>query len=160
MLVRYGKKIWLTEFAKCCTHEENEIIDFVKVHLISLIMEGSKKYFKTRISSQDLRPQNMFIDTHGLSRDTMKRIMTETGMWIQRMAFLKTTAQNLQKLAELTILCDNVLENVLQSLPCICRNQENVQLIKRIKVMSQIPKWNHNILCGSWTSLVFPTRFW
>ena len=102
----------------------------------------------------------MFIDTHGLSRDTMKRIITETGMWIQRMAFLKTTAQNLQKLAELTILCDNVLENVLQSLPCICRNQEYVQLIKRIKVVSQIPKWDHNILCGSWTSSVFPTRFW
>ena len=28
---RYGKKIWLTEFAKCCTHEESEVIDFVKV---------------------------------------------------------------------------------------------------------------------------------
>jgi len=27
---RYGKKIWLTEFAKCCTHDENEVIDFVK----------------------------------------------------------------------------------------------------------------------------------
>ena len=28
---RYGKKVWLTEFAKCCTHDENEIIEFVKV---------------------------------------------------------------------------------------------------------------------------------
>merc|ERR1712241_486130 len=27
---RYGKKIWLTEFAKCCTHDENEVIEFVK----------------------------------------------------------------------------------------------------------------------------------
>ena len=27
---RYGKKIWLTEFAKCCTHDEDEIMDFVK----------------------------------------------------------------------------------------------------------------------------------
>jgi len=27
---RYGKKIWLTEFAKCCTHDQNEVIDFVK----------------------------------------------------------------------------------------------------------------------------------
>jgi len=27
---RYGKKIWLTEFAKCCTHDESEVIDFVK----------------------------------------------------------------------------------------------------------------------------------
>jgi len=27
---RYGKKIWLTEFAKCCTRDENEVIDFVK----------------------------------------------------------------------------------------------------------------------------------
>jgi len=27
---RYGKKIWLTEFAKCCTHDEEEVIDFMK----------------------------------------------------------------------------------------------------------------------------------
>ena len=31
---RYGKKIWLTEFAKCCTHDKNEVIDFVKVCLM------------------------------------------------------------------------------------------------------------------------------
>ena len=31
LVQRFGKKIWLTEFAKCCTHDENEIIDFVKV---------------------------------------------------------------------------------------------------------------------------------
>ena len=30
---RYGKKIWLTEFAKCCTHDENEIIEYAKVSL-------------------------------------------------------------------------------------------------------------------------------
>ena len=30
---RYGKKIWLTEFAKCCTHDKSEVIDFVKVRL-------------------------------------------------------------------------------------------------------------------------------
>ena len=29
--MRYGRKVWLTEFAKCCTHDENEVIDFVKV---------------------------------------------------------------------------------------------------------------------------------
>ena len=29
---RYGRKIWLTEFAKCCTKDENEVLDFVKVY--------------------------------------------------------------------------------------------------------------------------------
>ena len=28
---RYGKKIWLTEFAVCCTREEEDVINFVKV---------------------------------------------------------------------------------------------------------------------------------
>ena len=28
---KYGKKIWLTEFAKCCTRDENEVINFMKV---------------------------------------------------------------------------------------------------------------------------------
>ena len=27
---RYGKKIWLTEFAVCCTRDENAVIEFVK----------------------------------------------------------------------------------------------------------------------------------
>jgi len=27
---RYGRKIWLTEFAKCCTKDQNEVVDFVK----------------------------------------------------------------------------------------------------------------------------------
>jgi len=27
---RYGKQIWLTEFAKCCTHDVNEVLDFLK----------------------------------------------------------------------------------------------------------------------------------
>ena len=31
MMTRYGKKIWLTEFAKCCTKDESEVIDFMKV---------------------------------------------------------------------------------------------------------------------------------
>ena len=30
---RYGKKIWLTEFAKCCTHDENEIMEYARVSL-------------------------------------------------------------------------------------------------------------------------------
>ena len=29
-VLRYGKKVWLTEFAKCCTRDEQEVIDFVK----------------------------------------------------------------------------------------------------------------------------------
>ena len=28
---RYGKKIWLTEFAKCCTRDKSEVEEFVKV---------------------------------------------------------------------------------------------------------------------------------
>ena len=28
---RYGKKIWLTEFAVCCTRDEEDVINFVKV---------------------------------------------------------------------------------------------------------------------------------
>ena len=28
---RYGRKIWLTEFAVCCTRDENVVLDFVKV---------------------------------------------------------------------------------------------------------------------------------
>ena len=31
LLFRYGKKVWLTEFAKCCTRDQDEVIDFVKV---------------------------------------------------------------------------------------------------------------------------------
>ena len=27
---RYGRKVWLTEFAVCCTREENVVTDFVK----------------------------------------------------------------------------------------------------------------------------------
>jgi len=27
---RFGKKIWLTEFAKCCTKDENQVLDFMK----------------------------------------------------------------------------------------------------------------------------------
>ena len=33
---RYGKKIWLTEFAKCCTHDQSEVIDFMKVKVSSV----------------------------------------------------------------------------------------------------------------------------
>ena len=29
---RYGKKIWLTEFAVCCTRDEQDVINFVKVN--------------------------------------------------------------------------------------------------------------------------------
>lgn len=28
----FGKKIWLTEFAKCCTKDENQVLDFMKVN--------------------------------------------------------------------------------------------------------------------------------
>ena len=28
---RYGRKVWLTEFAVCCTREESIVTDFVKV---------------------------------------------------------------------------------------------------------------------------------
>ena len=31
---RYGKKIWLTEFAVCCTRDENAVIEFVEVRLL------------------------------------------------------------------------------------------------------------------------------
>ena len=31
-LLRYGRKVWLTEFAKCCTRDQDEVIDFVKVN--------------------------------------------------------------------------------------------------------------------------------
>ena len=29
--IRYGKKIWLTEFAVCCTRDEASVIEFAKV---------------------------------------------------------------------------------------------------------------------------------
>ena len=39
---RYGKKIWLTEFAVCCTREENDVINFVKVVFLMLeSLQGS-----------------------------------------------------------------------------------------------------------------------
>ena len=28
---RYGRKIWLTEFAVCCTHDQSKVTEFVKV---------------------------------------------------------------------------------------------------------------------------------
>ena len=33
---RYGRKIWLTEFAMCCTHDVKEVEDFVRVLLKSI----------------------------------------------------------------------------------------------------------------------------
>ena len=33
--LRFGLKIWLTEFAKCCTKDETEVSDFMKVMAVT-----------------------------------------------------------------------------------------------------------------------------
>lgn len=40
---RYGRKIWLTEFAKCCTRDQGEVETFMKVGKIqSKIFEQAR----------------------------------------------------------------------------------------------------------------------
>lgn len=34
MFIRYGRKIWLTEFAVANTHDKQKVIDFVKVSVL------------------------------------------------------------------------------------------------------------------------------
>ena len=52
---RYGRKIWLTEFAKCCTRDQKEVETFVKVRdpktkttLTRTVTDGAGHYPKTR----------------------------------------------------------------------------------------------------------------
>jgi len=59
---RYGKKIWLTEFAKCCTHDFDEIVDFAK-EIIPRLEEADFVYryswFITRYNEKD---KNRYVD--------------------------------------------------------------------------------------------------
>ena len=38
--LRFGLKIWLTEFAKCCTKDETEVSDFMKVKAVTYKMQS------------------------------------------------------------------------------------------------------------------------
>ena len=60
-LFRYGKKIWLTEFAKCCTHDEEEVIDFMKV------IDQRKNWSNENISFQ-------FLGDHSEARGRQLRL--------------------------------------------------------------------------------------
>jgi len=78
---RYGKKIWLTEFAMCCTHDENEIIDFVK-EIIPRLEAADFVYryswFITRYNEKD-SDGDWYLDAkNGLLKDDSSE-MTEVG---------------------------------------------------------------------------------
>ena len=54
---RYGLKIWLTEFAVCCTHDQEEVINFAKEIIPKLeAAEYVHRYswFSTRIHMKNL----------------------------------------------------------------------------------------------------------
>ena len=77
---RYGRKIWLTEFAMCCTHDVKEVEEFVRV-LLELINLRKLRYLVPhfiwekhilrlvlRASSHDWRQQTLSIATLGSSQ--------------------------------------------------------------------------------------------
>jgi hypothetical protein len=69
---RYGKKIWLTEFAKCCTRDQAEVETFMKV---SDDMSTCSPHFShpstSRPSFPDWRLLTMSTATLGSSPATM-----------------------------------------------------------------------------------------
>ena len=42
MFIRYGRKIWLTEFAVANTHDKQKVIDFVKVSVFEYLLVVSE----------------------------------------------------------------------------------------------------------------------
>ena len=50
---RYGRKIWLTEFALCCTHDVQDVKNFVRV-ILSKIMIGQICSFSPLLPQQQL----------------------------------------------------------------------------------------------------------
>ena len=64
---RYGKKIWLTEFAKCCTHDEDEIMDFVK-EIIPKLEEADYiyRYSWLEFDNFDINCKKRFLNIKGV----------------------------------------------------------------------------------------------
>ena len=105
---RYGKKIWLTEFAVCCTRDEQDVINFVKVKSNVCAV---KSRINCRTLYHDWRVQNMCSDTPGSSPGTMTNITEkETGILTLSTASSSMVAQNCLKLVSSTILCNQVID--------------------------------------------------
>ena len=74
---RYGRKVWLTEFAMCCTHDLKEVEEFVRVLLesfnencniqIHILIEKHTK-IEFRASSHGWRQQTLSTATLGSSQ--------------------------------------------------------------------------------------------
>merc|ERR1712189_120595 len=80
------------EFAKCCTHNLDEIV----------VLQ--------RKSFQDLKRQILFTDIHGLSQGTMKtRIKTVNGILMQRIPCLRKIQINFLKLEFYTTHCKSTI---------------------------------------------------
>ena len=75
---RYGRKIWLTEFAMCCTHDVKEVEEFVRVLLESFKMKNYPLQIQNiniefRASSHGWRQQTLSTVTLGSSQGKQKK---------------------------------------------------------------------------------------
>jgi len=79
---RYGKKIWLTEFAKCCTHNLDEIVDFAK-EIIPRLEEADFVYryswFITRYNENNYQDGEWYLDPKNALFEKNSNQLSEVG---------------------------------------------------------------------------------
>ena len=111
---RYGKKIWLTEFAKCCTRNQAEVETFVKVWDATTFSKMYCIFF--RPSFPGWRLLIMSTATHGSLLGIMRRISkllmpvkqdpVMTGTWTRSMLSLLKIQLNYLLLVNCTMTFD------------------------------------------------------
>ena len=78
---RYGLKIWLTEFAVCCTHDQSDVINFAKEIIPKLEAADfvhRYSWFSTRIHQKNLLRSDSNEDWF-LDPDINSLFVNETG---------------------------------------------------------------------------------
>ena len=129
---RYGLKIWLTEFAKCCTRDEAEVLNFVKV-TSKQIINSSLSNSNTRKSFQGWNKQILCTNILGSSPDLTR---------------------NMDMMKMIGILTLSIVCLVMEDLVPPCLPLENYMMHCSLFVYFNNIHLNHNILICMFVSWI------